>query len=216
MSPEYGGYGNKKWELYNNYSGHDWINTMLPNMGGKNFWTGRLQDYAQTFPSALRNSSGSKNCTGWGMTMEGIEYNDMLYELISDMGWSADTSVNLDKWIDAYGRARYGVYTDELRALHQTLLNTVYSGYIDHQNFGWQGNGRSTQYYLPGNINTADSLFAEGFERFFCAENLSLLKGSAPLDAPLRSDLIEFAAFYAASSIQKACAHILAAADSGS
>lgn len=211
MSPEYGGYGNKKWELYDNYAGKDWINTMLPNMGGKNFWTGKLQDYATSFPNTLWGSAGSKNCRGWGMTMEGIEYNEMLYELIADMGWETNHTKNLNNWVTEYGKARYGNYSEALQNLHTTLRNTVYNSYIDHQNFGWQGNGKSSGYYNAGNIRTTDKTFFQGFEAFFGAENIAALKAGGQLSAPLRADLMEFAAFYAAARVEKICQRIISA-----
>lgn len=211
MSPEYGGYGNKKWEQYDNYAGKDWINTMLPNMGGKNFWTGKLQSYAQDFPNTLWNSAGSKNCRGWGMTMEGIEYNEMLYELIADMGWEAKHTKNLDSWVKEYGRARYGNYTKELQALHSALRSTVYNSYIDHQNFGWQGNGKSSGYYNAGNIGTTNETFFQSFETFFGEDNIAALKAGGELSAPMRADLMEFAAFYAAARVEKICQRIISA-----
>ena len=211
MSPEYGGYGNKKWEQYDNYAGKDWINTMLPNMGGKNFWTGKLQDYATTFPNTLWGSTGSKNCRGWGMTMEGIEYNEMLYELIADMGWETKHTKNLDNWLTEYGRARYGNYTKELQALHSALRSTVYNSYIDHQNFGWQGNGKSSGYYNAGNIGTTNDTFFQGFETFFGEANIAALKAGGELSAPMRADLMEFAAFYAAARVEKICKRIISA-----
>lgn len=209
MSPEYGGYGNKKWESYNNYGGKEWNHTLLPNMGGKNFWTGKLQDYATTFPNNLKNSGGNANCTGWGMTMEGIEYNETLYELIADMGWEANRTKNLDEWMQQYGKARFGNYNPELQALHTTLRNTVYTSYIDHQNFGWQGNGKSNHYYEGGNIGTTNDTFFQGFETFFSAENIQKFKDGGKLSEPLRADLIEFAAFYASARISKACTRII-------
>lgn len=211
MSPEYGGYNNKKWESYDNYAGKDWINTMLPNMGGKNFWTGKLQDYATTFPNTLWNSAGSANCRGWGMTMEGIEYNEMLYELIADMGWESKHTKDLNTWVTEYGKARYGNYTKQLQDLHTTLRNTVYTSYIDHQNFGWQGNNKSGGYYQSGNIGTTNEKFFEGFETFFGEENIAALKASGELSAPMRADLMEFAAFYAAARVEKICQRIISA-----
>ena len=218
MSPEYGGYGNKKWEEYNNYGGKEWNHTLLPNMGGKNFWTGVLNDYAQRFPTTLKNSGGNANCTGWGMTMEGIEYNEMLYELIADMGWEANRTKNLNDWVQEYGNARFGNYSDELKALHNTLRNTVYTSYIDHQNFGWQGNGKTNganKYYEGGNINTTNDTFFQGFQTFFSAENIQKLKDGGKLSDPLRADLMEFAAFYGAARISKVCTRIISLNNAG-
>lgn len=203
MSPEYGGYGNRGWEWYSNYNGKEWCNTMLPNMGGKNFWTGCLNDYANTFPKALAASTGRKNNTGWGMTMEGIEYNEMLYELIADMGWTDPAKGrNLASWIAEYGKARYGNYTDDLKAMHKTLQDNVYAKYRDHQTFGWQGYNRSSGYYTPGNIDYITPTYYTGLEDFFSADNVERLR-QQPMPATLRADVIELAAFYAAARVEK-------------
>lgn len=214
MAPEYGGY---QWGYYDNFHGDDWNYTMLPNMGGKNFWTGRLQSYASEYPSNLASGGAYDNCTGWGMTMEGIEYNELLYELIADMGWTAPTAgPSVEAWMDSYGQARYGsAFDQELRNLYATLRNTVYSSYIDHQNFGWQGNGRSSGYYEAGNINTTSDAFFQGFDAFFSERNIGKLKAEGHLPATLRADIIEFAAFYAAANVSRLCKRIVAAKNIG-
>lgn len=212
MAPEYGGY---QWNYYNNFYGDDWNYTMLPNMGGKNFWTGNLNDYAKSYPQALANGGAYSNCTGWGMTMEGIEYNELLYELISDMGWTNPTQgPDVQAWMEQYGANRYGsdVYDDEFKALHTALRNTVYSSYKDHQNFGWQGNNKSDGYYNAGNIDKTNDTFYAGFDRFFSNDNIAALRAKvqngAALGETLRADLLEFAAFYAAARVEKICARI--------
>ncbi len=218
MSPEY---GNGKWSSYDNFDGDDWVYTMLPNMGGKNFWTGNLQNYATTWPKSMANSGAASNCTGWGMTMEGIEYNEMLYELIADMGWTEpSTGKDLNNWVLEYGNARYGSdkYSQKFKNLHTTMRNTVYTSYIDHANFGWQGNNKSGGYYNAGNIGTTNDAFFEGFEAFFGDENIGELRTIAEgsgLDETMRADLIEFSAFYAAARVEKICKRITTANNTG-
>lgn len=215
MSPEYGGYGNKTWETYENFNGKEWNYTMLPNMGGKNFYTGCLNDYAQTFPKNLSGSTGKNNCTGWGMTMEGIEYNEMLYELIADMGWTDPAKgKTVSTWVTQYGKARYGDYTAAIKNLHTALRNSVYTKYKDHQTFGWQGYNRTTGYYTPGNIDYVNDTYYKGVEDFFNDANVEALK-SKPLSATLRADIIEFAAFYAAARIENINKRIVTLKNSG-
>lgn len=215
MSPEYGGYGNKIWETFDNFNNKDWNYTMLPNMGGKNFWTGCLDDYANTFPANLNGSAGKANCTGFGLTMEGIEYNELLYELITDIGWSNPAEHrDVKAWVEHYGRCRYGDYTPLLQHLHATLLDNVYHGYVDHQRFGWQGFGGCERYYDKGNIDYLGDSFFTGMEQLFCRENISLLK-KEPLSPALRYDLIEAAAFYASARVEHIAAEIVRLADEG-
>lgn len=214
MSPEYGGYGNKTWETLDNFNGKDWIYTMLPNMGGKNFWTGCLNDYASTFPTNLYNSPGKANCTGWGLTMEGIEYNEILYEFIADMGWTDPAKgQDIGRWMEQYGQCRYGEYYQPMRQFHSALLNSVYQVYKDHQTFGWQGYNRGDHYYTPGNIDYLNEVFYWGIESLFSEKSLRTLPEK--LSPTLRADLIEAAAFYASARIEKIAQHIADLSNSG-
>lgn len=214
MAPEYGGY---QWSYYDNFHGDDWNYTMLPNMGGKNFWTGRLQNYTNDYPRNLAQGGAYSNCTGWGLTMEGIEYNELLYELITDMGWTSPTAgPAVETWMNNYGKARFGeAYDQTFKNLYTALRNTVYNSYIDHQCFAWQGNNRSSNYYEAGNINTTTDAFFQGFDQFFSEANVNKLKEQGTLPATLRADIIEFAAFYAAANVSKLCKRIIAAKNSG-
>ncbi|MBQ0049877.1 MAG: alpha-N-acetylglucosaminidase C-terminal domain-containing protein, partial [Bacteroidales bacterium] len=200
-----------------NFDGDDWNYTMLPNMGGKNFWTGRLQSYVSDYPRNMAQGGAYKNCTGWGMTMEGIEYNELLYELISDMGWTDPLKgPTVENWMNSYGKARFGnAYDQTFKNLYTALRNTVYSSYIDHQNFGFQGNGRTSGYYENGNIGTTNDTFFEGFDNFFSEANVEKMKAAGPLSATLRADIIEFAAFYASAVVPKLCKRINVAINSG-
>ena len=214
MAPEYGDF---QWDYYNNFHGDDWNYTMLPNMGGKNFWTGKLENYTRNYPKALAQGGAYDNCTGWGMTMEGIEYNELLYELIADMGWTSPTEdPETETWMNSYGRTRYGkVFDQHFADLYTTLRKTVYNSYIDHQNFGWQGNNRSSKYYEPGNINTTNDAFFLAFETFFGNENVNRLMQQTPLSSTLRADIIEFATFYASANVTLLCKRITEAHKDG-
>ncbi|MBQ0049511.1 MAG: alpha-N-acetylglucosaminidase C-terminal domain-containing protein [Bacteroidales bacterium] len=215
MSPEYE--RGATWVDYDNFSGTEWNHTLLPNMGGKNFWTGNLESYANTWPKRLRNGSGWSTCSGWGMTPEGIEYNELLYELIADMGWTDPAQGKVvNDWIAEYGTARYGEtdYTQELKDLHATLKENVYSSYKDHQTFGWQGYNRTSGYYTAGNIDYLKKSFFTGFETFFNDAHVAALKEKT-LSPTLRADLIEFAAFYASARVEKINSRIVSAHNEG-
>ena len=160
MSPEYG--PDRCWERYDGFGGKEWNYTMLPNMGGKTFWTGNLNNYAVDYLRKLRESASRGNVTGFGLTPEGLENNEMLYELITDAGWTdAGAPIDIEEWMANYAKCRYGLYPDELKEFHVTLRNTLYSRYTDHPRFGWQvGNN------LVGEGNArVDSLFTEAVLR---------------------------------------------------
>ncbi|VAH53097.1 unnamed protein product [Triticum turgidum subsp. durum] len=70
----------------------------------------------------------SENSTmvGVGMSMEGIEQNPIVYDLMSEMGFH-HRQVDLQVWIETYPTRRYGKSVvglqDAWRILHQTLYN---------------------------------------------------------------------------------------------
>ena len=68
--------------------------------------TGDLQMYATSSAEAL-HSANAGNLIGFGSAPEGLENNEVIYELLADMGWTAD-SIDLDSWLPVYCKARYG------------------------------------------------------------------------------------------------------------
>jgi len=204
MSPEYG--PSKCWEVYNGFNGKEWCYTMLPNMGGKSFWTGNFSNYASTYLTNLYNSASKGNVTGYGMTPEGVENNEMLYELITDAGWTkANGTINLDTWFKQYAFNRYGKYISEEIAFHSTLRNTVYNKYIDHPRFGWQMGGNITG---TGNASLADAFYTAVEKLFSKVEKLQSV--NTPL---LENELIEIASLYTCGRIESLSAQILKTTD---
>ncbi len=205
MSPEYG--PSKCWERYDGFNDKEWCYTLLPNMGGKTFFTGNLQNYAQGYLTELYNSTRKgNNLTGYGMTPEGVENNEMLYELITDAGWTPDQgTVDLDDWFVQYAECRYGCYPQVLKDYHDVLRNTVYNKYIDHPRFGWQFGGNITG---TGNAIMADSYY-EGVEELF--GQVEALRGQNSPE--LLADLAEIAALYVGGKVEKLGSRIQNAID---
>ncbi|MCR5819968.1 MAG: alpha-N-acetylglucosaminidase [Bacteroidaceae bacterium] len=194
MSPEYG--PDKCWEQYEGFGGKEWCYTMLPNMGGKTFLTGRLTDYAQTYLNKLYSSPMRGNNTGFGLTPEGIENNELLYELICDAGWTgAEATISLEPWMEQYANCRYGICTKAQKEIYRVLRNTVYNRYIDHPRFSWQVGGNLTG---SGNAELAPEFYA-GVDSLF--DNIDeLQKINSPL---LEYELVELAALYVSGYIEK-------------
>ena len=66
------------------------------------------------------------NLAGWGMDPEGIEHNEVVFELMTDMGWSGK-AIDLKTWIPAYCRSRYGGYPPAMEEAWRLLLESVYT-----------------------------------------------------------------------------------------
>lgn len=57
---------------------------------------------------------------GFGLTMEGINQNYIIYEFALESGWG-QTTVNAEKWFDHYALARYGRRSERLQSALQHL-----------------------------------------------------------------------------------------------
>ena len=186
---------------YKGFSGKGWNYTLLPNMGGKNFWTGNLKKYSQTYLEDIYKMADRGNLVGYGMTPEGVENNELLYELICDAGWTnPGKTINLDQWMQQYGTARYGSYPQEMQDFHAMLRKTVYNTYKDHPRFAWQGanlsGGISGGNGIGGSLNNT---FFTGVEKLFGSAD-ALKAANSPL---LETELIEAAAMYVGAKIDK-------------
>ncbi len=114
------------WKRTNAFYGKPWIWNMLHNFGGNISMFGRMDGVAQGPPLALRNESSGR-MKGIGLTMEAIEQNPVLYELMTDHTWRTE-SIDLDEWLKSYAKQRYGVRSEHAEKAWTVLRNTVYNG----------------------------------------------------------------------------------------
>lgn len=155
------------WDFHKGFFNKNWVYSTIPNMGGKTGFTGLLEFYANGHIEAL-NSPNRGKLQAIGTAPEGIENNEVIYELITDAGWS-NTKIDLYAWLRSYSKARYGVYNEALDNYWKELLNSVYGTFTDHPRFNWQSRpGRS----MRGSIEVNESFF-KAFESFAsCAQEL--------------------------------------------
>lgn len=92
--------------------------------------------YANGHLEAL-NSPARGRLSGMGMAPEGIENNDVIYELITDAAWR-NRQENVEQYLENYCRARYGNYPDTLKEAWRLFRCTAYSNLKDHPRFNWQ------------------------------------------------------------------------------
>lgn len=124
------------WEFYKGLFNKQWVYSVIPNMGGKSALTGILDFYANGVHEALE-SENRGNLVGYGMAPEGIENNEVIYELITDSGWSS-SKINLDEWLEKYTLCRYGKVSKNTDAVWKGLRNSTYGSFTDHPRFNWQ------------------------------------------------------------------------------
>lgn len=120
------------WKRTDAFYGKPWIWNMLHNFGGNTNLFGRM-DVVATAPAEALNDPKSGNLVGIGLTMEGIEQNPVLYELMTANTWQ-NQAINLKTWLPKFIRNRYG--NSDIHALkawdilHQTVFTVPQDKYI--------------------------------------------------------------------------------------
>lgn len=178
------------WEYYKGFYNKLWVYSVIPNMGGKVGMTGVLDFYANGHLEALA-SPNKGNLIAHGLAPEGIENNEVLYELLTEAGWS-DKPTDVRSWLEQYSRNRYGKAPANLMSAWDHLLKSVYGTFTDHPRFNWQLRPGSVK---NGTINICDDYF-KGLEVFAAASQE--LAGSAYY----RNDLCEMTAHYLGGKIE--------------
>lgn len=169
------------WDFHKGFYNKLWIYSVIPNMGGKCGLTGYLDFYANGHLEAL-NSPNKGRLVGHGMAPEGIENNQVIYEIMSDAAWRTEKA-DIKALLRDYSTARYGMYDPALDEFWDGMLKSVYGSFADHPQMNWQlAPGRASK----GSVNT-NAEFYRAIEAF--ASVAPKFKKS-PL---YRADLIEYA-----------------------
>ncbi|WP_417015734.1 alpha-N-acetylglucosaminidase [Alistipes sp.] len=173
------------WKVHDGFYGKQWIYSYVPNFGGKVLPTGDLAMYASGSVEALE-SSAARTLVGFGSAPEGLENNEVVYELLGDMGWSRQ-AIDLDRWTENYCTARYGGCDTTMRAAWQLLRRSVYASLYSYPRFTWQtvdpDPRRPNGHALNDDFGQAVKLFLDGADRY----------ATSPL---YRNDALEFAALW--------------------
>ncbi len=151
------------WEYHKGLHNKQWVYSVIPNMGGKVGLTGVLDFYANGHLEVLKSSNRGA-LIGHGAAPEGIENNEIIYELYTDAGWSND-KIDIDVWYKKYIQNRYGQSNNSIQNSLKTLQKSVYGTFTDHPRYNWQFRpGRMKS----GSININNEFF-EGIEQFAAA-----------------------------------------------
>ena len=189
------------WEFFKGFDNKQWVYSTIPNMGGKTGMTGYLDFYANGGRLDAFVSPNKGNLVGYGTAPEGTENNEVVYELICDAGWTAD-SINLQQWLENYTQCRYGETNPNITKYWQEITNSVYNNFTDHPRFVWQLRpGRA-----PKGTYQIDSLFFSAIEKY--AEAAPAMKN----DSLYVTDLTELAAQYAGGKMEVLAQNVIQAA----
>lgn len=178
------------WDFYKGMFGKEWVYSVIPNMGGKSGLTGQLEIYANGHLDAL-NSKNRGNLVGYGTAPEGLENNEVIYELICDAGWHTD-SIDVSEWLRNYSLCRYGKVTNEVMSFWEGMQASVYGSFTDHPRYNWQFRPGTVR---QGSIN-ANEAFYQGIDAL--AQAIPEMKHS-PL---FKIDMIEMTVHYLGGKIE--------------
>ncbi len=160
------------------FSGHNWLYCMLLNFGGNVGLHGRMQTMIDGFADARNHSN---TLSGVGLTMEGIENNPVMYELLCELPWR-DESPNLKQWLSDYTAARYGASDARIEQAWNLLGNSIYACPADNHQQGTteslfcarpDNNVRNAStwanakpYYNPEDVFKAAQLMCDAADKF--------------------------------------------------
>ena len=113
------------WHRKDGFGKHDWLYCMLLNFGGNVGLHGKMEHVINAFYDA-RESRFNQTLKGVGMTMEGIENNPVMYELLCELPWRANR-FSKDEWLANYVKARYGKSNEHVLEAWKILSNTIYN-----------------------------------------------------------------------------------------
>ena len=92
-----------QWQRTNSYFGKPWIWCELHDYGGNQGLYGQIMNLTINPLEALQNSS---SLVGFGLTMEGQEGNEIVYDLLLDQAWSNE-SIDTDTYFHDWVTTRY-------------------------------------------------------------------------------------------------------------
>lgn len=113
------------WCRKEGFGKHDWLYCMLLNYGGNVGLHGKMKHVIDEFYKAQSSPFG-KTMKGIGLTMEGSENNPVMFELLCELPWRAET-FDKDQWLKSYLKARYGQTDPAVEEAWELLSNTIYN-----------------------------------------------------------------------------------------
>lgn len=168
------------WYRKEGFGQHDWLFCMLLNYGGNVGLHGKMAHLIDEFYKAKESPFG-KTLKGVGMTMEGIENNPVMYELLCELPWR-EQRFSKDEWLEGYLKARYGKSDSLVSQAWMLLSNTIYNcpaastqqgthesvlcarpSWKAYQVSSWS---EMSDYYEPSDVIRAAGMMVDAAERF--------------------------------------------------
>ncbi len=113
------------WYRKEGYGQHNWVYCMLLNFGARTGMHGKMVPVIDYYYDAKAHHSG-QTLQGVGATMEAIENNPVMYELLFELPWRPER-FTANEWLNGYVNARYGSANDDILRAWDILSKTVYN-----------------------------------------------------------------------------------------
>lgn len=118
------------WKKHEGFYGKPWIYSTVNNYGGNSQLGGNLAFIAND-PAAMLANPKKGNITGFGISPEGIENNEVMYELLTQMSWTSKP-VDIKAYWNEFTLQRYGKTDNDIAEAWLSLLSSVYSKNNEH------------------------------------------------------------------------------------
>ncbi|MBN2327937.1 MAG: alpha-N-acetylglucosaminidase [Candidatus Omnitrophica bacterium] len=113
------------WKKTESFYGKPWIWCVLQNFGNTIALSGPLPRINQELFNAANDPDRGK-LSGIGMIQEGLGYNPVVFEFMTEMTWR-DQPVDLDRWMANYAVRRYGRSLESACNAWMLLKDSVYN-----------------------------------------------------------------------------------------
>lgn len=113
------------YQRFDSYYGQPFIWCMLHNFGGTKGLFGSISN-VNSGPFKGRSFPNS-TMVGTGLTPEGIEQNDIMYEFMNEMAWRTEPVDDLEVWAADYTERRYAVRNENVTTAWKSLLPSAYN-----------------------------------------------------------------------------------------
>jgi alpha-N-acetylglucosaminidase len=113
------------WYKHDGWYGKPWIWSIISNFGDHVSMFGGLTQITENFKKTL-SSPGKGNLSGMGLMMEGLDYNPVTYEYVTDMMWESGVP-DLDQWKRNYLHSRYGMINTDIINAWEYIFNYYYT-----------------------------------------------------------------------------------------
>lgn len=153
------------WYKHKGWYGKPWVWSVISNFGDNVSMFGGLPQITGNLGKALK-SKEKGNLSGMGMMMEGLDYNPVTYQLVSDLMWE-DSIPDLAQWKRKYLLSRYTSLNDTIISAWDKIF-----GYYYTQSGLFESNPVIRRPFLVKDDIKPSADAVEGAYQFLCAGKL--------------------------------------------